>query len=615
MSFRLLLYVLILIPGVFRAGATHIVGGEITYRHLGNDSFAIRLDLYVDCINGSQAAINDDTQAMLGFFDTSRVLIKSLLVTRTPPQRINSVNYDCIIPPSNACVDKYSYYYYTRLPQIPGGYIITFQRCCRNGSINNIVNPLSTGATYWSLITDTAQSSGYNNSAVFRSLPPNFICNGRDFIFDHSATDIDGDSLSYSLYTPFIGASSFNSIPRPPSAPPYSGITWLPPYSEAEMMRGNPELKIDPVSGLLTVKPAITGQFVVGIAAHEYRQGKLINTLRRDFQFNVLNCQFNTVSVIGTNISLCSDTVRFINQSLGADTYYWDFGVASTGTDTSTLFEPQYIYPGPGIYTVKLRVSKGNCSDSSESLVEILKDTARFAGPDTSICYGEQLQFGSMDSGFAYVWSPALYLDNPYLARPTSTPVTTISYTGVRSNAICSNTDTIVIHVRKPEAAFSITALNGCTSASLLFDSVSPNTLSWILNGDTIAFDRLSALRIAHGQEYRIALVVHDERCLDTLEKTIITRSSDTIDFIPNVFTPNHDGWNDCYSIPNLQLTKECNRLIVYNRWGAPVYDSNEDGSCWNGNSSNGPVPEGVYFYLLEHRNQTFHGTITLKRE
>ena len=154
----------------FKAEASHVVGGDLTYKHLVKDSFEITLILYIDCYNGNPTAISQDADGMIGIFDTSGNFIKSLLVSRSLPTRINSVNYNCVVPPSNACVDKYVYVYYTNLPQINGGYILTFQRCCRNVSLSNIINPSATGATYWTAIKDTVQTYGFNNSATFNLL-------------------------------------------------------------------------------------------------------------------------------------------------------------------------------------------------------------------------------------------------------------------------------------------------------------------------------------------------------------------------------------------------------------------------------------------------------------
>ena len=82
---------------------------------------------------------------------------------------------------------------------------------------------------------------------------------------------------------------------------------------------------------------------MVGILVKEYRNGKYINAIRRDFQFNVFNCQFDVVSAFSKDIHLCSDTVKFVNQSVGATSYLWDFGDTLLNIDSSTLAEPTYI--------------------------------------------------------------------------------------------------------------------------------------------------------------------------------------------------------------------------------------------------------------------------------
>jgi gliding motility-associated-like protein len=89
---------------------------------------------------------------------------------------------------------------------------------------------------------------------------------------------------------------------------------------------------------------------------------------------------------------------------------------------------------------------------------------------------------------------------------------------------------------------------------------------------------------------------------------------------IPNVFTPNNDGLNDCYKIEG--LTK-CDDIVfkVYNRWGQLQFETTNYQNCWNGrNMLNEEVTPGVYFYLLKIKKNLGnsidqHGTITLIRE
>jgi len=47
------------------------------------------------------------------------------------------------------------------------------------------------------------------------------------------------------------------------------------------------------------------------------------------------------------------DSVQFINTSVNADNYFWDFG----DSETSTLKSPKHLYKTIGKYTAKLQAS------------------------------------------------------------------------------------------------------------------------------------------------------------------------------------------------------------------------------------------------------------------
>ena len=89
---------------------------------------------------------------------------------------------------------------------------------------------------------------------------------------------------------------------------------------------------------------------------------------------------------------------------------------------------------------------------------------------------------------------------------------------------------------------------------------------------------------------------------------------------IPNIFTPNGDGKNDTW----IAWTGEpmFYKIVVYNRWGRIVFESNSVNHSWDGTNykSGEPCTEGVYFYILRMDNyegmpieQT--GNITLLRD
>jgi hypothetical protein len=162
--------------------------------------------------------------------------------------------------------------------------------------------------------------------------------------------DPDGDVLRYSLCTPNQGATSTSPQPNPPPPPPYDPIFWASPYSVNNQIGGNPPMKIDSITGLLTANPVSLGQYVAGICVKEYRNGVFLSQNVRDFQFNVTTCNptivadFNSItSVLSINDTLLvcgTTTVVFNNQSFGSNDYAWDFGVPGITTDVSSLDNP-----------------------------------------------------------------------------------------------------------------------------------------------------------------------------------------------------------------------------------------------------------------------------------
>jgi len=126
-----------LLLSLLTANATHIVGGEFMYKYLstsgGNKNYQVTLNLYIDCINGSQAAIDQDEYGLFNVFKVSNKALQVNLcksVLRNTPSRVNDVNYKCIKNKPNACVDKYVYTTTISLP-INDNFIVSFERCCR----------------------------------------------------------------------------------------------------------------------------------------------------------------------------------------------------------------------------------------------------------------------------------------------------------------------------------------------------------------------------------------------------------------------------------------------------------------------------------------------------
>lgn len=358
-----------------QAMATHIVGGEIYYDYLGNNNYRVTMIIYRDCFNGVPPF---DNPASIGVYDQNNNLVRQLAVTVNPDSVLipPTINNPCFIPPTNICYRKASYTFFVNLPPTSGAYYIVYQRCCRNNSINNILNPDQTGATY---IGEIRTSNFFPNSSPrFKALPPPFACLNYPLVFDHSATDLDGDSIRYTLCTPLIGGDTLNPAPAPPTAPPYNNVIYVPPYGINNMLNGTPgiqPLSIDSITGLLTATPNTYGQFVIGVCAKEYRNNVYLGETRRDYQLNVVPCPSLVVAAFLNPITSCgSNTVTFQNGSYGAISYHWDFGVDGATDDTSNAVNPVFTYPDTGTYTVTLlafSLFNPNCADTITGIVNV----------------------------------------------------------------------------------------------------------------------------------------------------------------------------------------------------------------------------------------------------
>ncbi|HYV94697.1 MAG TPA: gliding motility-associated C-terminal domain-containing protein [Chitinophagales bacterium] len=371
--------------------ASHIVGGELYYQCLGNNSYLITLKVYRDCYNGIPPL---DNPAYFGIFNGSGALIQNPAIPLGTDVFIPiTANNPCLIVPPNICVEEGTYSFTAILPPTPGGYTIAYQRCCRNMTIVNLFDPSNTGITIFSTIPDTSLAI-CNSCPYYNNYPPTVICVDYPLVFDHSATDPDGDSLVYSLCEPFVGADPYNPQPTLPSTPPYSNVTYVNPYSATDPLGTLPPMSIDPVTGLLQVTPDAIGQYVVGVCVSEYRNGVLLGVHMRDFQFNVTQCTLPPVAALPTVFNGCDGfTFLFPNYSTGGITYHWDFGVPGLSNDTSNMQSPSYTYTDTGVYIVTLYVNPGTiCSDTATMEVYVYPTfDGGVVAPDG--CVGLPIQF------------------------------------------------------------------------------------------------------------------------------------------------------------------------------------------------------------------------------
>ncbi len=83
---------------------------------------------------------------------------------------------------------------------------------------------------------------------------------------------------------------------------------------------------------------------------------------------------------------------------------------------------------------------------------------------------------------------------------------------------------------------------------------------------------------------------------------------------IMNLFTPNNDGFNDLWELPNLQEWGKCD-VRVFSRSGKLVYSNPDYNNEWDGTWDGNPAPEGPYYYVIKTENAgTVKGTVNIVR-
>jgi len=123
---------------------------------------------------------------------------------------------------------------------------------------------------------------------------------------------------------------------------------------------------------------------------------------------------------------------------------------------------------------------------------------------------------------------------------------------------------------------------------------------------------------------YNVMMVATSpDGCLDTTYKPINVVEGL---IIPNVFTPNGDGYNDVFKIRNSNVGEFVFR--VFNRWGTQIYETTAPEIAWDGKTTAGlTAPGGTYFYtvkaklksgndiaIFQDKDALTKGTITLIR-
>jgi gliding motility-associated-like protein len=302
--------------------ASHLLGGEMTYKYLDSNGptsaplrYQITLFVYNNCGNG---AIKD--HAVIFVYDQSTGAKIPLTTTNYPTPNSSPIvsggmnvleqpRIPCKTPyvPVNCTVGTYSTYLKqtfiatVNLPNTTDGFYAAWTDNARTAGILNLVNP---GGQNMTLYCTMAPPSLPNSSPVFiNDAVANICVNDTTYILNN-AVDADGDQLVYSFGTPYGDALTSNTFNLPPGPIPYVG--GYAQYAPLGLPANYPNnyADVNTSTGLSKYRSAaaLGSYYTVAVDVSEYRlinnRRVLIGTTRRDLQLVVTNCP-NTTAPVG----------------------------------------------------------------------------------------------------------------------------------------------------------------------------------------------------------------------------------------------------------------------------------------------------------------------------
>jgi len=341
----------------------------------------------------------------------------------------------------------------------------------------------------------------------------------------------------------------------------------------------------------------------------------------------------NSTRDVFDSLSVCYLTGVAIGPPFPVDPYYEVLWNPTLGLNEPTAQRP--IATPPSATNYVLYLSLGSCADTIEQFIDVRLDELN-AGSDLTICRGQIISIGNPgdSTNYAYQWTPEDFLNSYAVAQPLASVDESITFTLLRvpkdSSFGCPGKDSlqVIIPNGAPLADFEVDMIASCTDVKVSITNKSDlSQLNTWEFGKGIGEQAENPFVIyQYGDSVNITLMVANQICKDTLSKSYPLKSLTEYFTInkSNVFSPNGDGKNDCFSpalqdlpAPDDKNFLKCSTLRIFDRWGKTIFESVEsENGCWGGKNENGAeMPDGAYFFLFQGQGQKIEGAVTLLRE
>lgn len=307
----------------------------------------------------------------------------------------------------------------------------------------------------------------------------------------------------------------------------------------------------------------------------------------------------------------CTDKPVQINfqpivAPLPGATYAWTFddGVPSS---SSLATPPQIIWSSPGLKNISLHIEESGCEETFYFQYTVYPDPlAAFTVSNAFGCQPVEASFNNNSSNLEnpnYLWEfgdgvTSTQISPSHIYEYPGTYDVTLTVTNATG---CVNTLTVydVVEVYEvPVADFSAdpqaATIDNPTIKFNELINIPFSLIQWDFgDGGTNTGDPNPRHTYGAPGSYMVVMYTETEHgCWDrdTLEIGIV---EDIKIFVPNAFSPNGDGINDCFSIGGTTGDiVDVFRIIIFSRWGEMIYDSPiiTPDCIWDGKDMNGNV-------------------------
>jgi gliding motility-associated-like protein len=127
--------------------------------------------------------------------------------------------------------------------------------------------------------------------------------------------------------------------------------------------------------------------------------------------------------------------------------------------------------------------------------------------------------------------------------------------------------------------------------------SVNMQTWFWDFGDGTTSNDRDPIHDYDRPGTYYVTLkIVSAEGCESEITLEVVVETDFYI-YVPNAFTPDGDGLNECFEIKGVGF--DSFEIKIFDRWGNQVFFSDNVEQCWDGSINGQLAPQGVYTYTI----------------